>query len=214
MKIEDLIDQLDWSKQGGLVPCVVQDVQSGSVLMVAYLNRESLQATNERGKMVFYSRSRKSLWEKGATSGNWMEPVGLYPDCDFDTVLAQVKPHGPACHQGSPSCFNAAPNPPSGYLGELEGIVQSRRIADPEKSYTAELYRRGVRYAAQKLGEEAVEAAIAAVVSDRQAWIEESSDLLYHWIVLTSIVGVPIREVTQCLQLRHEARNESAHSET
>lgn len=209
MKVNDLIKRLDWKKQAGLVPCVVQDVGTGAVLMVAYVTRESLQATDERGRMVFYSRRRQALWEKGATSGNWMEPVGLYPDCDCDTVLAQVKPHGPACHRGTASCFDQAPLPPSGYLGELEEIVNLRRTADPQKSYTAKLQERGVRYVAQKVGEEAVEAVIAAVSSDRQGWIEESADLFYHWVVLTSISGVLVGEVMQCLQLRHEARGKA-----
>ncbi len=195
----------------GLVPVVVQDVGSGAVLMLAYANREAVKRTLATGQVWFWSRSRQSLWRKGETSGNTLTLVDLVVDCDGDALLVRARPAGPACHRGTRTCFE--PNPARIELGWLAEILHGRAGADPRESYTARLLAQGIERIAQKVGEEGVETAIAAVVAAseqgehkdkrRTALVGEAADLLYHLLVLLQASGVDPAEVAQELLRRH-----------
>lgn len=201
----------------GLIPVVVQDVGSGAVLMLAWADREAVERTLATGEAHFWSRSRKALWRKGETSGNTLQVVETALDCDGDTLLVRVRPRGPACHRGTRTCFE--PNPARLELGWLAGVLASRRQADPLSSYTARLLASGVERIAQKVGEEGVETAIAAVAlaargdgeggERRKALIGEATDLLYHLLVLLQASEVDVSEVRDELLGRHgSARSE------
>lgn len=211
------LDTLSWDDRG-LVPVVCQDVATGAVLMVAWANREALEATAETGLAHFWSRSRAKLWQKGETSGNRLEVVSAVADCDRDTVLLRVLPTGPACHRGTRTCFE--PNPSHLELGWLHEILDGRRGADPDSSYTAKLLCAGTPRVAQKLGEEAVETVIAALggggaSSDyskdgggtpTDPVASEAADLLYHLLVLLVSRGVEPGEVAAELARRHRGQ--------
>jgi phosphoribosyl-ATP pyrophosphohydrolase/phosphoribosyl-AMP cyclohydrolase len=170
------LQSLDWQKSGGLIPAIVQDAQNGRVLMLGYMNQESLQRTLQTGRVVFFSRSRNALWTKGETSGNYLDVVQVTADCDDDTILVLANPVGPACHKGTLSCFADAQDTAAGKLAFLVSLEQTiaRRIAEtPEGSYTARLYAAGVGRIAQKVGEEGVETALAAVTREDPALIGE-----------------------------------------
>ena len=190
---------LDWDKQGGLVPAVVQDAHSHRVLMLGYVSRESLQVTVDTGLATFYSRSRQCLWTKGETSGNRLRVVSLEGDCDADALLLRVEPEGPTCHLGRTSCFAEAPG--SG-LGALDAVVAARAATMPEGHYTTRLLASGVRRVAQKVGEEGVETALAAVVQDDQALLGEAADLAYHLLVLLRARGLGLADVERVLESR------------
>lgn len=206
MNIEDL--RFD---DRGLLPVVVQDAGSGAVLMLAYANREAVEKTLTTGQAHFWSRSRQSLWKKGETSGNTLQVLEVTADCDGDALLVRALPAGPACHRGTRSCFE--PNPARLELGWLAEVLASRQGADPETSYTARLLARGVERIAQKVGEEGVETAIAAVSAAvrgpgegderRKALIGEASDLIYHLLVLLQATGVDPAEIKDELIRRH-----------
>lgn len=195
----------------GLLTVVVQDVGSGAVLMVAFADREAVERTLATGQAWFWSRSRQSLWKKGETSGNTLDVVEVVADCDGDALLVRARPAGPACHRGTRSCFE--PNPARLELGWLAAVLESRRGADPETSYTARLLARGIERIAQKVGEEGVETAIAAVSAAargegegrerRTALVGEAADLLYHLLVLLQASGIDPEEISQELQRRH-----------
>jgi phosphoribosyl-ATP pyrophosphohydrolase/phosphoribosyl-AMP cyclohydrolase len=195
----------------GLIPVVVQDVNTGAVLMAAFANREAVELTLATGEVHFWSRSRQSLWRKGETSGNVLQVVEMTADCDADSLLARVLPAGPACHRGTRTCFE--PNPARLELGWLAAVMDSRRGADPETSYTARLLSQGLERIAQKVGEEGVETAIAAVSlaakgdheggERRKALIGEAADLLYHLLVLLLASGVDPSEIGEELLRRH-----------
>ncbi len=196
----------------GLVPAVVQDADTGQVLMLAYLNAEAWQRTQAEGRVTFYSRSRQQLWTKGETSGHYLHVVSLHVDCDADTVLVRARPDGPTCHRGTTSCFEnpvwqaVAPVAPVGLLAELERLVQSRR-AHPERSpgsYTVSLFALGLPKIAQKVGEEAVETVIDAVAGHRATFPGEAADLLFHLLVLLVATEVPLAEVLAELAARHQ----------
>ncbi|MEX0915599.1 MAG: bifunctional phosphoribosyl-AMP cyclohydrolase/phosphoribosyl-ATP diphosphatase HisIE, partial [Wenzhouxiangellaceae bacterium] len=178
------LDQADWQKADGLLPAVVQDTGTGRVLMLGYMNREALEKTQATGHVTFFSRSKQRLWTKGETSGNTLELVGMQLDCDRDTLLVQAIPHGPTCHLGTETCWGDAVNPSVGFLAELERIIESRKGADPDSSYTARLLEAGIKRCAQKVGEEGVEVALAASAGDREELVSESADLLYHLLVV------------------------------
>jgi phosphoribosyl-ATP pyrophosphohydrolase/phosphoribosyl-AMP cyclohydrolase len=206
MKIEEL--RFD---DRGLIPVVVQDVGSGAVLMLAYADREAVEKTLSTGQAHFWSRSRQALWKKGETSGNTLQVVEMTADCDGDALLVRARPAGPTCHRGTRSCFE--PNAARLELGWLAAVLESRRDADPETSYTARLLARGIERIAQKVGEEGVETAIAAVSASvrgpgeggerRQALVGEGADLLYHLLVLLQASGVDPAEITEELIRRH-----------
>ena len=185
----------------GLLPVVVQDAGSGAVLMLAFANREAVELTLSTGQAHFWSRSRQSLWRKGETSGNILEVVEVTTDCDGDALLVRALPAGPACHRGTRTCFE--PNPARLELGWLAAVLEERRSADPEKSYTSRLLQSGIERVAQKVGEEGVETAIAAVAGRRDRVVSESADLLYHLLVLLQASGVEPGEVAEELLRRH-----------
>ncbi|HVN99111.1 MAG TPA: bifunctional phosphoribosyl-AMP cyclohydrolase/phosphoribosyl-ATP diphosphatase HisIE [Steroidobacteraceae bacterium] len=208
------IDALAWDKQGGLLPAIVQHATSGTVLMLAFMNREALQATLERGRAVFYSRSRQQLWEKGSTSGNSLRVLDIRRDCDGDTLLLTALPAGPVCHTGTATCFGE--DSPSAvaalaFLPQLEQIIDARLADPPEGSYTAQLLARGMRHVAQKVGEEGLEVALAAVGESDERLLSESADLLFHLLVLLRSRGHGLRELADELRARHADRAAAGH---
>jgi len=198
------IGALAWKKMDGLLPAAVQDCATGQLLMLAYMSPDALAATLERGVAVFHSRSRASLWEKGETSGNRLAVREILTDCDGDALLVKVEPAGPACHLGTTSCFGTGGAEGAGFLAGLSRIVASRAGADPADSYTARLLSDGPAKVAQKVGEEGVELALAAVGRDREGCIEEAADLLYHLTVLMESRGFDWADVAAVLRRRHE----------
>jgi phosphoribosyl-ATP pyrophosphohydrolase/phosphoribosyl-AMP cyclohydrolase len=211
-----LAARLDWDKGGGLLPAIVQHALSGSVLMLGYMNREALAATLERGRAVFYSRTRQRLWEKGETSGHTLTVQAVRTDCDADTLLISALPSGPVCHNGTASCFGDAPLAAAerlSFLATLQQIIEQRISAPtasastaPPPSYTARLYAAGPRRMAQKVGEEGVEVALAALGNSDAELIGESADLLFHLLVLLRARSLNLEAVLDELQRRHTAR--------
>lgn len=194
---------IDWQKLGGLVPAIVQDADSGEVLMLGYMNEAALAATRATGRVTFFSRSKERLWTKGESSGHFLELVELATDCDDDALLVRARPHGPTCHEGTRTCFGEAWRPPLAFLGALDRFIAVRERERPEGSYTTRLFAAGTRRIAQKVGEEGVETALAAAGGDRQELIDESADLLYHLIVLLRDAGLSLADVAQRLEARH-----------
>jgi phosphoribosyl-AMP cyclohydrolase / phosphoribosyl-ATP pyrophosphohydrolase len=202
------IEALDWGK-GALLPAIIQDARTEAVLMLGYMNREALEATLARQRVVFYSRSKQRLWEKGETSGNTLHLVSATADCDNDTLLLRVNPAGPACHRDTLTCFGDGSLPASegfGFLARLEEIVEWRIADSAEGSYTAKLYGQGIKRMAQKVGEEGVEVALAAQSGDQSELISESADLLFHLTVLLRASGLSLGAITTELAARHRAK--------
>ena len=197
------IDGLDWAKQAGLLPAVVQDASNGRVLMLGYMSRESLERTIATRKVTFHSRSRQALWTKGEGSGNFLDLVSVRSDCDRDTLLVQAFPAGPTCHLGRTSCF---PGAPGNFLGDLDELVAARERDRPAGSYTTKLFESGLRRIAQKVGEEGVETSIAALVQDDEALLGEVADLLYHTVVLLRARGISLAQAVRVLESRHGIR--------
>ncbi len=193
------IEALAWDKQGGLLPAIVQDAATLRVLMLGYMNREALAATLASGRVTFFSRSKGRLWTKGESSGHVLELVGLETDCDADTLLLQARPQGPTCHLQRASCFPAAPGDG---LAELDALIQTRERERPAGSYTTKLFTDGVRRIAQKVGEEGVETALAAVAQDEDALLGEAADLLYHRAVLLRARGLSLADARRVLETR------------
>lgn len=208
---ENHIDTLKFDA-AGFITTVVQHAHSGEVLMVAWMNRDALALTLQRQRLVFWSRSRQQLWEKGETSGNTLTLVSLTADCDHDTLLARALPAGPVCHTGSATCFGEAGSG-VGFLANLQHIIARRASESPESSYTAKLLAAGTQRVAQKVGEEGVELALAATTNDRQKIIDESADLFYHTLVLLRAKDVSLEEVTARLAERHQRSNNSSAAE-
>ena len=194
------IAALAWDKQGGLLPAIVQDAATLRVLMLGYMDRPALETTLSSGKVTFYSRSRERLWTKGEQSGHFLELVSLETDCDNDTLLVQARPHGPTCHLQRVSCF---PSAPGDFLAELQALVNRRDQERPAGSYTTKLFEAGVRAIAQKVGEEGVETALAAVDQDDAALTGEAADLVYHLLVLLQARGLRLEDVAATLRARH-----------
>jgi phosphoribosyl-ATP pyrophosphohydrolase/phosphoribosyl-AMP cyclohydrolase len=190
--------KLNFSKLGGLIPAVIQDVDTKDVLMVGFMNEESLARTIKDKKVTFWSRTRKKIWQKGETSGNFLDVISITPDCDNDTVLILVNPKGPTCHKGTVSCFNLNIT----FLEELYGVIENRFVNMPKKSYTASLFKSGLDKIAQKVGEEAIEVVIAAKNKSKKRTIEEVSDLLYHLVVLLVAKGISLEEIIRELKKR------------
>ena len=203
------IASVDFAKGAGLVPAIVQDADSGAVLMMAYMNREALEQTITRGRAVFFSRSKQRLWEKGETTGHTLDVVGLALDCDQDTLLVTARARGPACHNGTLTCFGDEPRNAAtriAFLAKLEGVIAQRASEKPEASYTARLLEKGVARVAQKVGEEGVELALAGVGEPEQKVVEESADLLFHMLVLLRARGISLSQVVSQLESRHQLR--------
>lgn len=195
--------RLDWNKGCGLLPAIVQHAHGGEVLMLGWMNREALEATCASGQVVFFSRSRQTLWRKGETSGHALDVRAIHADCDGDALLIAAQPRGPTCHLGTPSCFGEDTAPPLAFLAELDALIAQREAERPPGSYTRSLFEGGVRRIAQKVGEEAVETALAAVAQDDRALLGETADLLYHLIVLLRSRGLPFNDAVELLRQRH-----------
>jgi phosphoribosyl-AMP cyclohydrolase / phosphoribosyl-ATP pyrophosphohydrolase len=196
-------DTLDWDKSQGLLPAIVQHHLNGSVLMLGYMDRAALEQTLQTGKVTFFSRSRNRLWTKGETSGNWLTLRSIDADCDNDTLLLRAEPAGPTCHRGTASCFGDDMVPKAGFLAELDALVAARESERPQGSYTTQLFASGVRQIAQKVGEEGVETALAAVVQDDAALLGESADLFFHLLVLLRARGLGLADLSATLAQRH-----------
>jgi phosphoribosyl-AMP cyclohydrolase / phosphoribosyl-ATP pyrophosphohydrolase len=207
------IGDLDFAKAGGIVPAIVQHAATGAVLMLGFMSPQAVRATLERRRVVFFSRTKQRLWEKGETSGNYLELADLRADCDADTLLVTAWPKGPVCHTGTLTCFGDEPLAAAerlGFLAELERIIGERAAASPEVSYTARLFARGPRRIAQKVAEEGVEVALAAVSEPDERLVAESADLLFHLLVLLQSRDVPLARVVRELEARHAARQAPA----
>lgn len=192
--------KLDFEKCGGLVPVVVQNALTGQVLMLGYMNEEALQKTIQEGRVTFYSRSRQALWTKGAVSGNYLDVVRMFPDCDNDTLLIQARPSGPVCHTGALTCFEDMSN--KGFLYQLQDTIDQRIRAADTESYTGKLYRSGINKMAQKVGEEALELVIEAKDDNEDLFRNEAADLLYHFLVLLRAKGQRLEDIEAVLEQR------------
>ncbi len=202
MKIDTT--SIDFKKGGGLVPAIVQDAKTEQVLMLGYMNEASLAKTQETGLVTFYSRSRQELWTKGETSGNTLKLQSITVDCDNDTLLVRATPTGPTCHEGTVSCFGDKGPEGLGFLSYLEELIESRKSADADSSYTASLLQGPLRRAAQKVGEEGVETALAAVAETEDKLTSEAADLVYHLLVLLAAKDVKFESVIAELKDRHK----------
>lgn len=185
----------------GLLPVIVQDDVTLRVLMLGYMNREAFERTQAEGRVTFYSRTRQRLWTKGETSGNYLLVKDMYADCDGDTLLIKATPIGPTCHRGTTSCFDTPES--EGFVRHLQSVVQQRHREMPEGSYTTKLFIKGVKKIAQKVGEEAVESVVEAVDGNRDRFIYEASDMIYHLLVLMEQMGCSIEDMERELALRH-----------
>ena len=188
---------------GGLVPAIIQDVDSLQVLMLGYMNEEAFLKTLDSGLVTFWSRSRSCLWTKGETSGNYLHLVSIAADCDKDTLLVTARADGPTCHTGTKTCWGDAVPTSLGFIRQLQTVVQGRYEAMPEKSYTTSLFKAGVNRMAQKVGEEAVETVIEATNGSREGLIYEASDLIYHLLVLLTSQGLSLSDLEAELEKRH-----------
>ncbi len=204
------LSQLDWDKGAGVLPAIVQDAGDGAVLMLGYMNREALTATLDTRRVTFWSRSRQRLWTKGETSGNTLELRDIAADCDRDTLLVLAHPRGPTCHTGTRTCWGAdapqAATAPLAFLSRLEQVIEERIATRPAGSYTAKLLAQGPRRIAQKVGEEGLELALAAVAESDAEIVGEAADLLYHTLLLLQAKGLGLADVVRELELRHTAR--------
>ena len=186
----------------GLLPVVVQDASTLKVLMLGYMNREAFERTQAEGRVTFFSRTRNTLWTKGETSGHYLLVKDMYIDCDGDTLLIKANPIGPTCHRGTVSCFDTPES--EGFIRHLQSVVQQRHRDMPEGSYTTKLFIKGVKKIAQKVGEEAVESVVEAVDGNRDRFIYEASDMVYHLLVLLEQMGCSIEDLERELSLRHK----------
>ena len=186
----------------GLLPVIVQDAATLKVLMLGYMNREAFDKTVAEGRVTFFSRTRSTLWTKGETSGNYLLVKDMYIDCDGDTLLVKAEPIGPTCHRGTTSCFDTPES--EGFIRHLQQVVQQRHRDMPEESYTTKLFIKGVKKIAQKVGEEAVESVVEAVDGNRDRFIYEASDMIYHLLVLMEQMGCSIEDMERELALRHK----------
>lgn len=197
--------EIDFKKQNGLVPAIIQDAQTLQVLMLGYMNQEAVDKTLSTGLVTFWSRSRQELWTKGETSGNYLHLVSIKSDCDHDTLLVRAHPDGPACHLGTDTCWGETNDPkPLNFLSELQNFIEQRRHDMPEGSYTTALFTKGVNRIAQKVGEEALETVIEATAGTNEKLVYEAADMLYHLEVLLTEKGLRIEDVASELQRRHD----------
>ncbi len=193
----------DFSKNAdGLIPAVIQDAVTNNVLMLGYMNAESLAATQASNRVTFYSRSKKRLWTKGEESGHFLDVVSIKLDCDNDTLLITATTNGPVCHKGTDTCWGESNT--GNFLSLMEEVIQKRKGADPSSSYTAQLYAAGINKIAQKVGEEAVELVIESKDNDEKKFLGEAADLLFHYVVLLSAKGYSLSDVEKVLAARHK----------
>lgn len=197
---------IDFKKNtDGLVPAIIQDATTKNVLMMGYMNQEAFDKTIETNQVTFFSRTKKRLWTKGEESGNFLNVVSVQNDCDEDTLLIMVNPDGPTCHKGTDTCWGETNNPSFGFLSLLETVIKSRRkAANSEKSYVASLFEKGINKIAQKLGEEAIEVVIEAKDDNDELFINESADLLFHYLILLQAKGFALKDVVKILENRQK----------
>ena len=196
--------KIDWKKNSGLVPAIVQDAATLQVLMLGYMNAAALKKTLRTKKVTFYSRSKQRLWTKGESSKNFLHLVDMKIDCDNDTFLVTARPDGPTCHRGTPSCFGDGGASGVGFLAQLEQTINERIKRGDKKSYTVRLAKEGVARVAQKVGEEGVETALAALKADKKEFAGEAADLLYHLIVLLRVKKMSLADALAVLEKRHK----------
>ena len=188
----------------GLVPAIVQDAATKTVLMLGFMNQAAVDATLASGKVTFYSRSKNRLWTKGEESGNFLNYISMKEDCDQDTLLIQAIPEGTVCHMGTDTCWGEDNNTSIAFLNKLEQIIAERKNADPSSSYVASLFAKGINKIAQKVGEEAVELVIEAKDNNEQLFLDESADLLFHYLILLQSKGYQLDNVVKVLAQRHK----------
>lgn len=200
--------EIDFRKGNGLVPAIVQDAITGKVLMLGYMNEDAYRITKEKGLVTFFSRSRNVLWTKGETSGNYLKLRDMLIDCDKDTILVKAIPSGPVCHTGSDTCFGESNRPQEAegdsFLFYLQGVIEDRKAHPQEGSYTNKLFSRGINRIAQKVGEEATELIIEAKDDNKELFLGEAADLMYHYLVLLVQKGYSLSEVIDVLKSRHK----------
>lgn len=199
------LTELAWQKMNNLIPAIIQHHKTGAVLMQGYMSCESLQQTLSTEKATFYSRSKQGLWVKGETSGNFLLVKQVLSDCDNDSLLIACQPIGPSCHLGTESCFPEQELTQQNFLSQLEQVISERKHDAPENSYTAHLFSRGTTKIAQKVGEEGVEVALAAVAETKEDLLGECADLFYHTLVLLQDQNIDLKEVMAVLQQRHKS---------
>ncbi|MEL7270713.1 MAG: bifunctional phosphoribosyl-AMP cyclohydrolase/phosphoribosyl-ATP diphosphatase HisIE [Bacteroidota bacterium] len=198
--------EVDFDKSpDGLVPAIVQDAVTKNVLMLGYMNKEALQKTLDTEKVTFFSRSKQRLWTKGETSGNFLDLVRIKADCDKDSLLVEVNPNGPTCHTGTDTCWDEENSSSYGFLSQLEKVIQDRKEnQEVQKSYVASLFQKGINKIAQKVGEEAVETVIEAKDDNDELFLNESADLLFHYLILLNAKGFQLDDIAQVLKDRHK----------
>jgi phosphoribosyl-ATP pyrophosphohydrolase/phosphoribosyl-AMP cyclohydrolase len=194
---------LDFTKMGGLLPAVVQDAQTGKVLMVAFMNDDAYRKTLDTKLVTFFSRTRNRLWTKGEESGNFLDLVSVTEDCDHDTLLVKAVPRGAVCHTGADTCFGEKNTGGASFLEYLQNLIATRKKEMPANSYTTTLFRKGVNKIAQKVGEEAVELVIEAMDNNDELFLSEAADLMFHYLVLLAQKGYTLSDVVQILEKRH-----------
>lgn len=199
---------IDFSKdKNGLVPAIIQDAVTKNVLMLGYMNEEAFVKTRETGKVTFFSRSKQRLWTKGEESGNFLHLIDMKIDCDNDTLLVYVNPQGPTCHKGTDTCWGEKNSSDAAFLNQLEEVITDRRLnTKNEKSYVASLFRSGINKIAQKVGEEAVEVVIESKDDNDDLFLNESADLLFHYLILLQAKGFKLEDVTDILRTRHDKK--------
>lgn len=198
------MQSLDFEKAGGLIPAIIQDDTTGKVLMLGFMNKEALAKTEAEKKVTFFSRTKNRLWTKGETSGNFLHVKKILSDCDADTLLIKAVPDGPTCHTGADTCFDEVNENVLGFLNELGSIIKQRHESPSDKSYTSSLFARGINKVAQKVGEEAVEVVIEAKDDNKDLFLNESADLLFHLMILLEAKGSSLEEVVGVLKNRHK----------
>ncbi len=201
--MNNIIEQLDFDKVNGLVPCIIQDVDSNKVLMLGYMNQAAIEKTVSSKKVTFFSRTKKRLWTKGETSGNYLILKDILVDCDRDSLLVKVSPTGPVCHKGTDTCFNETNNKPFD-LAYLENVIESRKSMDSNVSYVASLFDKGINKIAQKVGEEAVEMVIESKDNNDDLFLNEGADLLFHYLILLNAKGFNLTDINNILKERHK----------
>lgn len=202
--LNDIREQADWRKGDGLLPVIIQQRDSGQVLMLGYMNDAAIAETAASGKVTFFSRSKQRLWTKGESSGNWLVAEAAALDCDKDTILIKATPKGPTCHTGSHSCFGGEDSQSAAFLDDLMAVVAARHAAMPEGSYTTSLFQDGTARIAQKVGEEGVELALARMKDDKAEMANEAADLLFHMMVLLQDAGLSLGDAVAVLKARHK----------
>ena len=201
---QENLQDLAWQKMDNLIPAIIQHAATGAILMQGFMNQEALTATLNTGKATFFSRSKQGLWVKGETSGNFLNVEQVVTDCDQDSLLIACTPIGPTCHLGTESCFPEQKLTTQNFLSQLERVIESKKGDDPKESYTAHLFSRGTTKMAQKVGEEGVEVALAAVAETKEDLLGECADLFYHTLVLLADQKIELSEVMSVLQERHK----------